>query len=222
MPGQVGEALHSEQLESLQPLPGEADAPRLVVGAGTGLGVGLLCPLGNGRYEAYPTEGGHMAFAPTDETQEALLRHLRGLHGRVSYERLVSGPGLVAIYRFLLEHLQAPPEAQVLLQTPDPAAAISTEALAQEDSPAARALDIFIDAYGAVAGDLALATLATGGVYIAGGIAPRLLPRLRRGDFLGAFLRKGRMSRLVASMPLHVVTDPAVGLTGAVVAAGRL
>jgi glucokinase len=213
------EALEPYDLETLHEAEPREGAPRVVLGAGTGLGVALLFRHDD-HYEAYPTEGGHADFAPTGEDQDALLTHLRGIHRRVSYERILSGPGLEAIYRFLLHREGGSQDP--LLDEPDPPAAISRSALAGEDPRAARALDMFVEMYGTLAGNLALTCLARGGVYVAGGIAAKILPKLREGAFARAYLSKGRMSDLVASMPLRVVTDPKVGLKGAALAAARL
>lgn len=213
------DALGPDDLAPLQDRAPEPGRPRVVVGAGTGLGVTLLFWSGD-HYEAVPTEGGHADFAPTDARQEALLRHLRGRYGRVSWERVVSGPGLAAIYRFLLEEAGGDAATDPVLTAPDPAAAVSERA--DTDPRAGAALELFLAAYGTVAGNLALTCLAYGGVYIAGGIAPRLLDRMREGPFLEAFTAKGRMRPLVEAMPVRVVTEPQVGLLGAVVAAGRL
>lgn len=213
------EALGPGDRLALRDRPARRQWPRVVLGAGTGLGVALLFWSG-AHYEALATEAGHADFAPTDERQEALLRHLRRQHGRVSWERVVSGPGLAAIYRFLLEEAGGDAAADPVLAAADPAAAVSQRA--DTDPLAGAALDLFLAAYGAVAGNLALTCLAYGGVYIAGGIAPRLLPRLQQGPFLAAFTAKGRMAPLLEAMPVHVVTEPKVGLLGAAVAAGRL
>ena len=215
------EAVRSEDLETLHAGHPREGAPRVVLGAGTGLGVTLLFWQGD-HYEAYPTEGGHADFAPTDRDQDELLEHLRGIHDRVSYERILSGPGLEAIYRFLLHRGGRASHEDPLLNDADPAAAISQRALAGEEPTAERALDLFVTIYGTLAGNLALTCLARGGVYIAGGIAAKILPRLREDAFTSAYLAKGRMSELVAGMPLRVITDPKVGLTGAVLAATRL
>lgn len=215
------EALAADDLAPLQagsPTPG---APRLVVGAGTGLGVGLLFHDGN-HYQAHPTEAGHADFAPTDEQQVRLWRTLAGQYGRVSNERVVSGPGLTAIYRFLLEEHGRAAAGDPVLAAPDPAAAVSERALTGGEAPANEALDLFCRVYGAVTGNLALTCLADGGVFIAGGIAPRILPRLQAGGFLAGFTGKGRMGRLLAGMPVQVITQPRVGLLGAAVAAARL
>lgn len=207
------EALGPSDLITLQagnPLP---HAPCVVIGAGTGLGECLLV-WGESGYELIASEGGHVDFAPADETQIALLRHLRAQFGHVSYERVLSGPGLAAIYGFLRAGETSVPELN------DPAA-ISRVALAG-DSVAADALRIFISIYGAQAGNLALNCLARGGVFIAGGIAPQIINKIREGDFMRAFLEKGRHAHLMAEMPVHVVINPNVGLLGAALAASRM
>ncbi len=218
--GYAVEALGPEDLTTLQtgePTPG---GPRVVLGAGTGLGVALLFPYGL-HYEVYPTEGGHGDFAPTDDDQTALLEFLRGEFGRVSHERVISGPGLEAIYRFMLDRAGRAAADDPLLAGDDAPAAIAREA-AQPDALAARALTLFVRAYGTLAGNLGLTCLAGGGVYLAGGIAPKLLDRLQEGDFLAAFNEKGRMSHLTRRMPVHVITTPRAGLIGAALAASRL
>jgi glucokinase len=182
--------------------------PIALVGAGTGLGVASL--LWDGlRYHAFASEGGHLGFAPRDELQIELCRHLLAQHGgRVSAERVVSGAGLVAIYEFL--RLRAA-QAERL----DDPAAISARALAEPASLAGKALDLFVGCYGAFAGDVALAFLARGGLYVCGGIAAKLARRLAEGDFLAAFNDKGRHRELGASMPVRLVTNEKLGLLGA-------
>jgi glucokinase len=183
---------------------------RVVVGAGTGLGMAVLVHDGD-TWRVLPGEGGHLGFAPADERQAALLTHLKQIHGRVEYEHVVSGPGLAQIYRFLAG-AQADP---ALLAAPDLAAAIAVEAAQQSNGIARQALDLFLAAYGAFAGDVALALMARGGVFLAGGIAARILPLMQSGVFIGAFNAKGTHSALAARMPVYVVTDPTLGLKGA-------
>lgn len=211
--------LQQAELVTLQEGSRKAKAPCLVLGAGTGLGVCQLIWQGD-FYEAIPGEGGHLAFAPTSELEDELLHFMRLELGRVSCERLLSGSGISAIYRFLLHREAIGDDA--LLHGPDPAAAISAAALNGSSRRAEHALEIFCAIYGAVAGDLALINLAHGGVYIAGGIAPRILPLLQQGGFLHAFHAKGRMRPLSESMPVQVVTNTDVGLLGAALAGGRL
>jgi len=175
-----------------------------LVGAGTGLGVASLAWDGR-RYRPVPSEAGHMSFAPHSETELALLRHLAALHGRVSAERVVSGHGIAAIYEFL--RTPGAPAA-------DPAQ-ISRNAVVDPGSIEGKVLDLFIRCYGGFAGDIALAFLSRGGVYIGGGIAAKLAGRFRQGDFMAAFLDKGRHRALVGAMPVRLVTNESLGLLGA-------
>jgi len=216
------EALTDTDLATLQLGRPRPRAPRVVLGAGTGLGVCLLFWVQD-HYEAYPTEGGHVHFAPVNEEQDALLRELRPRFGRVSDERLLSGAGLEAIYRFLLRRTAGRDEQDdpALIQE-DPAAAVSARALSGADPVAVRALELFVAIYGAKAGDLALTCLAYGGVYVAGGIAPKIIERMQAGTFMQAFRDKGRMRPLVENMPVHVVLNPKIGLMGAALAGKRL
>jgi glucokinase len=208
-------ALGSEALLTLQ--SGRPRAGNLaVIAAGTGLGEAIVVRDGDRRL-VVATEGGHADFAPRTDEEVELLRFLAKQYGHVSWERVLSGPGLVDIYRFLRES-GAGPEPDWLrerLAGADPAAAISEVALEDADPVCARALDLFVAAYGAEAGNLALKALALGGVFLAGGIAPKIRRRLARGGFLAAFTDKGRLSDLMAAIPVHVVLDPAAALLGA-------
>jgi glucokinase len=208
-------------LQEGQPVVG---GTRVVVGAGTGLGVGLLTWGGDG-YDAYPSEGGHADFAPVDELQDRLLAHLRRSFGHVSYERVVSGPGLMRIFSFLQDAGVGLPSKALLdafNKRSDTAELIAEFALAKLDPLAVRALDLFVAVYGAFAGNMAVTTLARGGVFIAGGIAPKIASKLRDGAFVRAFVSKGRYSELLATIPVHVVMNPQVGLLGALLEARRL
>jgi glucokinase len=223
------EALRPEELVTLQAGRPTARGPRALIGAGTGLGQGVLV-YSHDHYEPIPTEGGHADFAPADDEQWALACELRARHGHVSWERLVSGGGLEAIYEFLARRAGRPAahdaaaeitQAAALVKTGSDsinraAAEISEAALVNNDPVAVRALDLFARLYGAQAGNLALTIGATGGVYVAGGIAPRILDKLRDGTFMRAFLAKGRMRVLLERMPVHIVVSDDVGLRGAV------
>jgi len=222
--GEGIESLSDTEFMTLQAGAPVARGTRLIIGAGTGLGVGLLT-WGEGGYAVHASEAGHADFAPVDELQDRLLVHLRRAFGRVSYERVVSGPGLMRIFSFLQEVGAGMPSKQLqdaLLKNPDTAEVIAEFGMAKLDPLAARALDLFVSVYGAFAGNMALATLARGGVYIAGGIAPKIAARLEDGDFMRAFTSKGRFSGLLKEVPVHVVNNPRIGLLGALRVARRL
>ncbi|HEY8553757.1 MAG TPA: glucokinase [Burkholderiales bacterium] len=212
------EILPPDALVTLQAGDPEPAGTRAALGAGTGLGQALLVPIGE-RYEAIATEGGHVDFAPADDLQIELLQYLRRRYPRVSYERVLSGPGLVNIYGFITGRRGVPGE---LLTAEDPAAAISAAALDRRDPDAVAALDLFLSIYGAQAGNVALSYFALGGVYVAGGIAPKILPAFGDSAFMRAFLDKGRMRALLERIPVHVITDARAGLKGAALAASRL
>lgn len=205
-------ALRESDLAVLQTGSPRHTAPRLAVGAGTGLGVSL-CVASAGVHRPLDSEGGHIGFAPVDAEQDRLLAFLREEHqGRVSVERLVSGPGLASLYRFCLV------EAGRVGVELEPRG-ISEAGLAGQDAEAARALRLFAQIYGQVAGDLALVARAQGGVYLAGGIAPQILPVLQSGAFLAGFHAKGRFSDWMQQVPVTVILDPDIGLKGAALAA---
>ncbi|MBS4098960.1 MAG: glucokinase [Sulfuricella sp.] len=216
------EALGPEDLYTLQAGHLSEHGPRAVIGAGTGLGEGYLVWQGE-NYVALPSEGSHADFAPADELQIDLWRWLSERHDHVSWERVVSGPGLETIYRFLRERGDFPESTLLaqMMQAGDASAAISDFALHQYDPLASAALDLFVAIYGAETGNLALKILASGGVYVAGGIAPKIIERLKNGGFMGAFLAKGRFAELLASIPVQVVLNPEVGLLGAQRVAGK-
>ncbi len=209
-------ALRPEHLLTLQTGNEQPRGVRLAVGAGTGLGVAWLTPA-HGAYAVHPSEGGHMDFAPVDAEQYALLRYLQQRHGHVSYERIVSGPGLLSIFEFLRDTGRLKPSSRLqVAMAEDDAAAVLTRFAQQEDEPIARAtLDMFMAIYGAFAGNLALASLPRGGVYVAGGIAAKIAAQLQSGIFMQAFLSKGRFAELLGTLPLHIVLNAQVGLLGA-------
>lgn len=208
--------------EDLAPLDPRADAPDptapiAVIGAGTGLGEAFLLTIG-GRPRAFGTEGGHADFAPRTDDEVALHHHLRARFGHVSTERVLSGEGLANVYAFLRDggrFAESPRVRSALAAAADPAPEISRAALEEEDPLASAALDLFVGVYGAEAGNMALRLLARGGVYVTGGIAAKILPRLRAGGFLAAFRDKGRLSDLVRRLPVTVVLNPRAGLLGA-------
>lgn len=188
-----------------------------VISAGTGLGEGGAAWDGE-RYVVFPTEGGHTDFAPRDEIEVALMLHLRErFHEHVSYERVVSGPGLVNVYEFLRDTGQGVEETWVreAMEEGDPSAVISQAGLEGKSALCERALDMFVSMYGAEAGNLALKLYALGGVYIGGGIAPKILPKLTSGLFMDAFVAKGRHHALLKTMPVKVVLNDDAALFGA-------
>jgi len=217
------EALGEHDLVVLQRGEAVPRGPRAVIGAGTGLGQGILV-WDRDHYEPIATEGGHASFGPNDELQIELTRYLLQNCGRASYERVLSGHGLVRLYAFLKERGETPESAALAqaMQKDDPAAAITRAALEGNDRLAIQALDLFVDIYGAQAGNLALTAGATGGVYIGGGIAPKIIARLTDGRFMRAFCNKGKMTPYVTAVPVQVVTNAQVGLIGAAVAASRM
>ncbi len=207
--------LADKQLVTLQSGQPEKHARRALIGAGTGLGISSLI-YQDGCYVPYPSEGGHVGFAPADELQIRLLRYLQRSLDYVCYEHLLSGPGLQRIYQFFLQENRSPSEfSNSIMQADDPAVEISHHGLLGDDEIAVQTLDCFVHIYGAQAGNVALNYLASGGVYIAGGIAPKVIERLNTDYFLGAFHDKGVMSELMQSFPIKVVMEEQVGLLGA-------
>lgn len=212
-------ALTPDDLHTLHAGEAEARGALAVIAPGTGLGEAYLVWDGE-MYRAYASEGGHTDFAPRNELEIALLRFLMRRMDHVSYERVCSGMGIPNLYAFLKDSGYAPEPpwlAQQLLQAEDPTPVIVTAAL-QHDPPCAlcaAALDLFVAILGAEAGNLALKVLSTGGVYVAGGIPPRILDVLRHGRFMQNFIRKGRFADRLVRMPVHVVLNPNTALIGA-------
>lgn len=187
-----------------------------VIAAGTGLGEGGLYWDGS-KYHVFASEGGHCDFAPLDDIQVELFQYLRARYGHVSCERIVSGPGLVNVFDFLRDtgRGKVPDWLVGEMVESDAAAAISRAALSGKCSMCEQALDIFVAVFGAEAGNLALKLKAVGGVFIAGGIAPKILPKIATPIFLEAFLNKGRLRRLMEIMPLSVIKNDQLALLGA-------
>ena len=187
-----------------------------VIAAGTGLGESALA-WDMKRYHAIASEGGHTDFAPRGEEQIELLRFLEAEFGHASYERVLSGPGLANIYRFLRarSHVAEPAWLSEQIAAGDHAAAISEAALAGRDPVCVHALSMFCDIYGSEAANLALKVLALGGVFLGGGIAPKILPMLTNGAFVKAFLSKGRLNEILRRIEVRVALNPAAGLLGA-------
>jgi glucokinase len=187
-----------------------------VVSAGTGLGEALAYWDGS-AHKPLRSEGGHADFAPRNELEAELLLFLRSEHGRVSTERVVSGPGLRNIYRFLRDgrHLPETPAVVEAMRSGDPSAAISRAALSGQCPLCEQALDLFVSLYGAEAGNVALRGLATGGIYLGGGIAPKIIERLKGPGFMLSFTAKGRLSPLLENIPVRVILNDRTALLGA-------
>lgn len=202
--------------------PGRPDRPgnAAVIAAGTGLGeAGLYW---DGRtHHPFASEGGHASFAPRDEVEIGLLRFLLGEHAHVSWERVLSGPGLYNIYRYFRDAREGtePGWLTERLNERDPAAVIAECGLDRTSPLCVSALGLFASLYGAEAANLALKTLATGGVFVAGGIAPKILPALTSGGFVEAFIGRGRLRPVLERIPVGVVTSNSVALLGAARAA---
>jgi glucokinase len=207
------DSLAAEELLSLQDSSGAATGNRAVVAAGTGLGEAGLYYDGSG-YRPFATEGGHTDFAPESEREWLLAQQLRQRHGHVSWERLVSGPGLVSLYQFVLQEHAAPAPAWLTAAEEVPAAHITRLALDEQDELCAQALRWFVQLYGREAGNVALKMNATGGVYLGGGIAPKILPALQDGAFMQAFLDKGRMRPLLEGTAVRVICSDLTALKG--------
>ena len=189
---------------------------RALISAGTGLGeAGLLADAGG--YRPFPSEGGHTDFAPNNELEIELLRHLKARFGHVSYERVLSGPGLHNIYEFLRDTKRAeePSWLAAEINQGDPSAAIAKAALDGKAAIAVQAVDMFVSIYGAEAGNLTLKMMATGGTFIGGGIAPKIIAKLKAPGFLKAFSAKGRFEELLSNVPVRVITNDKTALLGA-------
>lgn len=214
--------LRPEDLVTLQQGREDPHGPRAVIGAGTGLGHGFLVWDG-GRYRVHGSEGGHTAFAARNALEWGLAESLLAEYPHASWERVLSGAGLAHVYRYLAAAGIAPERDEVRAEMgrEDPAAVVTRRALEGSDALCVRALDLWVSVYGAQAGHLALTLLATGGVYVAGGIAPRIIEKLRGGTFMDAFRHQGRMSDFASRVPVHVVVNPDVGLLGAAAVAAH-
>jgi glucokinase len=209
-------ALRGRDFVSLSAGGRAAAGNRAIISAGTGLGeAGMLW---DGRsHRPFASEGGHVDFAPRNRLEAELLEYLMKRHGRVSCERIVSGPGLVNAYRFFRDRGKGREPAWLAeeLRVSDPAAVISRRALDGKSPLCVQALDLFVSVYGAAAGNLALTTMATGGVYLGGGIAPKIVSKLKEPGFMNAFTAKGRLSPLLREIPVRVIMNPKTALLGA-------
>jgi glucokinase len=205
--------LHASEVHVLQ----EGEALRggniALIAAGTGLGEALLHNV-DGRFVPSPSEGGHADFSARTEREIALLRHLTARYGRADVEHVVSGRGLINIHR--ATH-GTPCAAGVDLEDPGAPAAISTAAIEHRCPECIDTLDLFVEAYGAESGNLALRSVSTGGLFIGGGIAPKILPALSTGVFMRAFLAKPPLEEMLRRMPVKVILNPEAGLLGAAV-----
>ena len=209
--------LSAEQIYTLSEGDTRQVGNRALISAGTGLGEAFL--VWDGRdYVPYPSEGGHSDFAPRNEDEIDLLRFLRQKYnGRISFERVVSGQGLTNCYEFLrdVRGVEEPVGLAQRMMTEDPNAVITEMALKAKSQLCEKALDMFVSAYGAEAGNLALKVLSVGGLYVGGGIAPRILEKLKDGSFIKAFTDKGRLSQLLVNMPVRVILESRTALMGA-------
>jgi glucokinase len=209
--------LSADQVYTLSEGDARQIGNRALISAGTGLGEAFM--IWDGRdYVPYPSEGGHSDFAPRNEDEIDLLRFLmQKYNGRISFERVVSGQGLTNCYEFLREvrGVEEPTWLAGRIATEDPNAVITELALAAKSEICEKALDMFVSAYGAEAGNLALKVLSAGGLYVGGGIAPRILEKLKDGTFMKAFTDKGRLSQLLAHMPVRVILESRTALLGA-------
>lgn len=213
------DALDQDRLVTLQAGQPDTWGHRVVLGAGTGMGVAYAVWTGRGRC-VVAGEGGHMGFAPADAVQAEFCAGIREREGRVTVEHVVSGPGLARLHDFFRRR-EAPSEASAASSSSLSPEAVIAAARDGGDPAARLALEFFVAAYGAVAGDHALAVLARGGVYIAGGVAPAILPELVAGGFLSSFRAKGAHSDLMRGIPVHVITDDRLCLQGARTLAGQ-
>ena len=208
-------ALAPEDLLTLNAGAPGARGNACVVAAGTGLGeAGMFWD--GAMHRAFGCEGGHVDFAPRDALEIDLLRHLKARFGHVSSERVISGPGLVNIYGFLRDTGRGTetPEIAVAMRDRDAAAVIAQAALDERCALCVTALDLMVSLYGAEAGNAGLKFMASGGVYIGGGIAPKIVRKLADGAFVRAFVAKGRMQPLLEAMPVHVILNPKTALLG--------
>jgi len=193
-----------------------------LIAAGTGLGESILFWDGT-QYRPMPSEGGHTDFAPNNDNEIELLRHVRSHYLHVSYERVLSGPGIHAIYEYLRDTKKNEPTwLAENIAAGDPAAEIAAAGLKGQAEIAKQTLDMFASIFGAEAGNLALKAMTLNGVYVGGGIAPKLLPKLIDGTFMRAFTNKGRYKRLMSTIPVYIVLNDRTGLIGAAATAARL
>jgi glucokinase len=209
--------LSSDQLYTLSEGDVRQTGNRALIAAGTGLGEVYLVWDGS-RHIPYSSEGGHSDYAPRNEDEIDLMRYLlKKYQGRLSYDRVVSGQGLTNIYEFLrdVRRMETPDWLAARMTADDPNAVIADLAMAGKSEICEKTLEMFVSAYGAEAGNLALKTLSLGGLYVGGGIAPKILDKLKDGAFMRAFTDKGRLSRLLIDMPVQIILESRTALLGA-------
>jgi len=209
--------LEPAEIEILSEGKPDSEGSAALIAAGTGLGVALL-PRAAGRFVPTPSEGGHVDFAARNEREEVLRAALTHEFGRADLEQVLSGPGLVNIYRFVYPHECAATRKTVAEILP---AQISRSALEGQCRECRRTLELFVSVYGAAAGNLALTALATGGIFVGGGIAPRILDALHWPVFLESFWSKTPLDNLMRRIPVKVILNPEAGLLGAATFAAR-
>jgi glucokinase len=217
----LGAAMHflkKEELFVLQQGVQGKKGHRGLIAPGTGLGMSLMVKVRDG-YIPVPSEGGHMDFAPKREQEVELWRYLHRAIGHVSVERIISGPGLVNLYRWLISknETEIPKWLEEKMRVEDPARVISEAALSGDDPFCRQALEMFVSVLGAVAGNVALMGLTYGGIYLGGGIVPKILQVLKEEHFLHSFSDKGRFSSLLKSIPVYVILNDQAALLGAAV-----
>jgi len=213
--------LESHELLTLQPGQQRIDGNMALIAAGTGLGEAMLHYV-EGRYLPVASEGGHSDFAARTDRDLELVRFLRNRFGRAELEHVLSGPGLVNLSDFTHQDGRCQALAHLNEAGPDAPAEVTRAALSKECPKCVEALDLFVAAYGAAAGNLALTAVTTAGVFIGGGIAPRIVPALQNGTFIEAFNDKGPMRPLLEGIPVQVILNPQSGLLGAAVYADSL
>ena len=209
--------LSADQMVTLSEGDASQMGNRALIAAGTGLGEGYMVWDGHSHIP-YPSEGGHADYAPRNEDEFDLLRFLRQKYnGRVSFERVVSGMGITNIFEFLrdVRGLEVPASLAERMLQEDPNSVITELALAAKSEICERTLDLFVSAYGAEAGNLALKVMSIGGLYVGGGIAPRIVSKLKDGTFMKAFIDKGRLSQLLVNTPVRIIMESRTPLLGA-------
>ncbi len=208
--------LEESEVEVLQSGSEPAAGRIAMIAAGTGLGEAFLAPVEGGRYLAIESEGGHSDFAPRSDEESRLMIFLAGEFDHVSNERVLSGSGLFNIYRFVRQQpsMREPEWLTRELQEKDPGEVVTRNGLSRKSPACHRALEMFVSIYGAVAGNLALQLLTGGGVYIGGGIAPKIISLIKAGEFMKAFLAKGRFSSFLSEVPVKVILNDKAALTG--------